>query len=121
MTLASTLLADAKAVFTSTDDFAELVTYYPKRYAGEAERAAREIKAVVMREQMTVVSEDGDTVSPVFQIHVANDATDGISSTELDLGGDQIEFPVRDGKTAEKRTITQLLIQDPGVLVVECR
>lgn len=121
MTLNDTLLADAKAVFTSTGDFAEAVTYHPRSFAGEVDRADRSINAVVVREQMAVVSQDGDTVIPVYQVHVANDATEGISSAELDLGGDAISFPPRDGKAAEQKTITQLLIQDPGLLVFECR
>ena len=81
--------------------------------------AAREINAIVIREQ--IANLDSDTVSPVWQVHVANDSTLGITSSEIDLGGDQIELPPRDGKTAERRTITQLLIQDHGMLVLECR
>jgi hypothetical protein len=76
---------------------------------------------VVIREQITVLSEAGDTVVPVYEVHVANSSTVGISSDELDLGGDQIELPPRDGKTAEKRTITQLLTQDTGMLVLRCQ
>lgn len=121
MTLANTIVSDALAVFTSTDDFAELVTYVPTRFGIDPQRDPRQIKAVVIREPMAVVSEDGDTVVPVFQVHVANSSTEGISSTELDLGGDQIQMPTRDGKSAESRTITQLLIQDTGMLVLECR
>lgn len=119
MTLREVLLADAAAVFTATDDFAESVTYYAKQYYGAAVPIPRVINAVVVREQIT--SLDEGTVSPVWQVHVANDNTLGISSAELDLGGDQIELPPRDGKSAERRTITQLLIQDYGMLVLECR
>ena len=119
MTLHDVILSDASSVFTSTDDFAEVVTYYARQQFGEAVPSARPINAVVLREQIT--SLDGDNVSPVWQIHVANDSTLGISSSELDLGGDQIELPPRDGKAAIRRTITQLLIQDHGMLVLECR
>lgn len=115
MTLRSTIASDAYTVFTSTDDFAESVTYRPRS------GSTRAINAVVMREQIQIIGEDGDTVAPVWQVHVANDTTYGIASTELNLGGDQISLPPRDGKTAESRTITQLLIQDNGMLVLECR
>lgn len=121
MTLHDVILSDASTVFTSTDDFAEVVTYYPWQKFGEVAPTPRSINAVVLREQAAVIGEDGDTVAPVWQVHVSNDATLGISSAELNLGGDQIELPPRDGKTAIKRTITQLLIQDHGMLVLECR
>ena len=121
MTLKSVIATDGYTVFTSTDEFAEAITYYPHRYYGEAARDARSINAVVFREQITVLGGDGDTVLPVWQIHVANDVTYGITSEELDLGGDQLEFPPRDGETAVKKTITQLLTQDNGMLVLECR
>ena len=121
MTLQDRIVADASVVFTNTDDFAELVTYYPHQFSGDPARDPRSISAVVMREQITVFAEDGDTVLPVYEVHVANDDTLGISSDELDLGGDQIELPPRDGKTAERKTIVQLLTQDTGMLVVQCR
>jgi hypothetical protein len=119
MTLHDVILSDASAVFTNTDDFAEVVTYHARQQFGGTVPTPRAINVVVIREQIT--SLDGDTVSPVWQVHVANDFVLGIASTELDLGGDQIELPPRDGKTAERRTITQLLIQDHGMLVLECR
>ena len=121
MTLHDMILTDATAVFTSTADFAEVATYHPRQRFGEAAPTPRTINAVVLREQIQTIGEDGDTVSPMWQVHVPNSLTDGISSTELDLGGDQIELPPRDGKTAERRTITQLVIQDHGMLVLECR
>ena len=121
MTLHDLIAADAVTVFGNTDDFAEVVTYHPHRHYGEAARSSRSINAVVFREQIQVLTQDGDTVAPVWQIHVANSAVDGISSEELDLGGDSLEFPPRDGKTAETRTITQLVGQDHGMLIVECR
>lgn len=121
MTLHDLIAADAVTVFTSTDDFAEVITYYPHRYYGEAARDPRSIKAVVFREQIQLLTQDGDTVAPVWQIHVANHVTLGISSEELDLGGDQLKFPPRDGKPAETRTVTQLVGQDHGMLILECR
>lgn len=120
MTLRQAIIDDAEAVFTSTDDFAEVVTYKPHRFYGEALRADREINAVVIRNQITVITEDGDTVAAQWEVHVINDSTTGISSEELDLGGDMIELPPRDGKDAEARSITRLISQDLGMLVVEC-
>ena len=120
MTLAASLTTDS-SLFVDTDDFGETVTYYPRNFFGQASRSSRSISAVVIREQLQGLAQDGgDAVVPRFEVHVRNDSTYGISSDELDLGGDQIGFPVRDGKTAEKRSITRLITQDTGMLVLEC-
>jgi hypothetical protein len=116
MTLHDLIESDALAVFCNTNDFAETVKYW-KRGAS----TAREIKAVVFREQITAFVEDQQTNLPSFEVHVANDSVNGISSDEINTGGDQIELPPRDGKTAERRSITQLVTQDHGMLVIECR
>lgn len=121
MTLQDQIVTDAATVFCNLDDFAETVTYYPYQYTGDVARDPRVISAVVLREQITVFGEDGDTVTPVYEVHVVNSSTTGISSDELDLGGDQILLPPRDGKTAERKTVTQLTGQDTGMLVLQCR
>lgn len=115
MTLRAMIATDVTTVFTSTSDFAEAVLYYPRT------GGIREIDAVVIREPVAVISEDGDTVAPTWQVHVANSDTLGISGEELDTGGDQIGLSPRDGQAEERRSITQLLIQDHGMLVLECR
>ena len=121
MTLRSQIADDASLVFLSTNDFAETVTYYPHVYFGGS-ATSRSVSAVVFRQQVAVLAEDGgETVVPMYEVHVANDATVGISSEELDTGGDQIEFPPRDGKDAEKRSILHLVTQDHGMLVLQCR
>jgi len=121
VTLQDQIVTDGATVFCNLDDFAETVTYYPYHFIDDVAREPRVISAVVIREQIAVFSEDGDTVTPVFEVHVINSSTTGISSDELDLGGDQIELPPRDGKPAEKRTITLLTTQDTGMLVLQCR
>ena len=123
MTLRDTIEADATAVFLNTGEFAESVTYKPRiKPTGDTRSSTRSISAVVFREQMTTIDEDGgETIAPRFLVHVANDSTDGINSDELDLGGDKITFPVRDGLTASDRTVTRLVTIDNGMLVLECR
>lgn len=122
MTLRDTISADATLVFCNTNDFAESVTYKPRLQAGDTRAASRSIVAVVFREQLQTVSEDGnETVAPFFEVHVANDSTDGISSDELDCGGDKISLPARDGMAATDRAVTRLIGQDHGMLIVECR
>jgi len=117
MTLHDVIESDATTVFCNTDDFAEIVTYWPRGSA-----TGRTINAVVMREQIAAFDADGGQVNlPSFEVHVANDSTNGISSTELNTGGDEIAFPPRDGKTAVRKSVLQLITQDHGMLVLECR
>ncbi len=121
MTLRDMIADDATAVFLADGEFSETVTYYPHRFYGATQRQPRTIKAVVSREQVANFAEDVVTVLPMFEVHVANDSTNGISSDEIDTGGDQIEFPARDGKTAKRFSILRITTQDHGMLVLECR
>lgn len=115
MTLHDMIKADADVVFCNANDFAEPVLYYKR--AG----SARTIQAVVIREALSVLSEDGDNVIPMFEVHVANDPAKGITSDELNLGGDSIEFAIRVGGPKTRRSIMKLLSHDEGMLVLECR
>lgn len=115
MSLHDQIQADSLKVFCRLSDFAEQVVYYPR--VG----AARVISAIVVREPLSVLPEDGDNVLPNSTIYVANDAEDGISSEELNLGGDALEFATRNGKTPTRRTIVRLTEHDEGMLALECR
>lgn len=115
MTLHDAIQADAINVFANADDFAEPVVYYKK--TGKA----RSINAVIMRDALAILPEDTDTVTPVFEIHVANDIVKGISSEELNLGGDTIQFAPRVGQPVERREIIRLLGHDEGMLYLQCR
>lgn len=115
MSLHDVIQQDASKVFCQTSDFAETVTYYPR--TGDP----RHIDIVLIRDAFTVLPEDGDSVVPVYQIHVANTTNRGISSSELDLGGDVIEFGVRIGRPLSKRTVTRLIDHDEGMLTLECQ
>lgn len=115
MTLHDMITADASAVFCNVNDFAESVVYYPK--TGDA----RDINAIVIREALAVLPEDGDNVTPVFEVHVENDDTRGISTLELNLGGDALAFAPRIGQPVSRRSILKLLSHDEGMLVLECR
>lgn len=120
MSLADRMVSDAVNVFLQSDHFAEQVTYYPHRYHTDAARSPRTIKAVVTRNQVASFNAD-EQVLPEFEIRVANSATLGISSEELDTGGDQIEFAVRVGETPTRRTIQYVTEHDEGMLVLICR
>ncbi len=115
MTLHTVIAADGLSVFCNANDFAEPVTYYKRS------GVARDINAVVIREALAILPEDGDAVTPVFEVHVHNNATTGIASDELNLGGDSISFAVRVGQPVSQRSITKLLGHDEGMVMLECR
>lgn len=115
MTLHDIIKADAVNVFANPNDFAESVVYYP--YSGEP----RTIDVVIERQQVQLNPEDGDTLTPVFLVHVANNATEGISSDELNVGGDTMEIAVRVGETPTMRRVIRLLGHDEGMIDLECR
>ena len=106
-------LIDTAAEFTDT--FAESVTYYPK--AG----GSRAISAVVTRQQPAEVDGAPHGHAPKLSVHVINDATTGISSAELDTGGDEINVAVRTGDTATRRRITKIISIDAGMMELELR
>lgn len=115
MTLHDMIQSDAATVFCNANDFAEPATYYT--WHG----SAREIMVVIERDPLAVFGPDGDDVLPSFAVKVVNSNTLGISSDELNLGGDAIEFAVRVGKPKSRRSITRLIEHDEGMMVVECR
>lgn len=114
MPLSDLIKSDGLNLFTSSSDFGEPVVYYKRN------GRSRPIQAVVIRESLGMMPEDG-VVYPLFEIHVANSETDGIASDELNLGGDELEFPDRIGKPVQRRSIMKLLSHDEGMLVLECR
>jgi hypothetical protein len=114
MSLSDTIRADSLSIFANPNDFAEPIVYYKRN------GRSRPINAVVIREALGQMPEDG-VVYPLFEVHVANDETYGITSEELNLGGDELEFADRVGKPKQRRSILKLLSHDEGMLVLECR
>jgi len=123
VTLRTQMTTDATTVFMVDGDFKESVsiTYHPHRYYGATLRADRTIDAVIERHRLAVFSEDGDTVAGMWVVYVANDSTVGISSDELDLGGDAVTISPRDGETPVRKTIVELMSQDHAMLQLEVR
>lgn len=107
---------DLAADFATTflDDFAEAVTYVP---AVGDERA---IRAIIDRSppMPPAGSPLKAGLAPKITAEVANDSTDGISSAEIDIGGDQLKLPVRIGEAAAARAIVSILRHDEGSLLL---
>jgi len=118
MTLAERIVTDASSVFLQSGHFREEVTYYPHRFGTPA--TPRPIWAVVVRNQVSAFNPD-EQIVPEFEIRVENNSTTGISSAELNTGGDQIKLAVRIGETPTKRSVQLLVEHDEGMLVLLCR
>ncbi len=121
MTLADSIKNDGSLVFISTNDFAESVTYKPHNFPGKPVRSDRTINAIVIRQAVAVLGEDGDVVVDSFEVHVANNATKGIASDEVDTGGDRLSFASKDGIAASDHSVLRVITRDTGMLVLECR
>lgn len=83
---------------------AETVTYHP------AFGDSRQISAVITR------SEPGRM--PVINALVINNVTGGISSEEVDTGGDKIECAKRVGEPPKMLRITEVLNHDAGLMLL---
>ncbi len=90
--------------------FGETVTYYPNS------GASRSITAMVLREELATVGELGDVQSQSIVVRVLNDATVGISSTEVETGGDEIGVALRLGEAAKRRAIVRVQADSTGML-----
>lgn len=95
--------------------FGETVTYWP------ASGGSRSISAVVDRERPADMDGAPHGSAPLLTIEVANDSTSGISSNEIDTGGDKLELAVRIGKSAQKRLVKKIISQDAGMMRLELR
>ena len=52
----------------------------------------------------------------VVEVLVKNSSSDGIASTEVNTGGDELEVSQRDGRTPITMRIVEILSQDAGML-----
>ncbi len=105
------LLADQADVFLA--EFGEAVTYYPKG------GSSRDINAVVDRNPVAGINGVPHGNASQVIVKVKNDSDDGISSSEVNVGGDHIKFAVRIGKTATQKRITGIPWEDVGMMYLE--
>ena len=81
----------------------------------------RQITALVNRQPVDDLGDAPVGTAPRLIVNIRNDATYGISSSEIDLGRDKVLVPVRLGEAAQKRKLSKILSQDAGMMVVELR
>ncbi len=110
MALRDSFLPDMQRVFCNTDDFAELIVY--EKSTG----ARRTINAVVVRGDITGRQEVLHGVSRTMRVHVANDATTGVSATEID-DTDALWIPWEPNGIPAKFMIVSVPVQDAGGLM----
>ncbi len=93
--------------------FGEAVTYYPKG------GGTRDIVGVVDRNPVGAITGSPHGNTPRMMVIVKNDASDGISSSEVNTGGDKINLDVRIGESEQQRRITSLVWHDYGMMHLE--
>jgi len=106
------LLTDTAADFLL---FAENIKYIPQG------GGARNIQAIVDRESPGPIGDAAYGNSPTLKITVINSDTTGISTSEINCGGDKAELAVRYGETPQQRLIKKILSQDAGMMTIEVR
>lgn len=116
MSLRDSIKNDAVSVFLSVDEFAETIIYNPRG------GGSRSILAIVNREPPSLFDELGNVVSVSFMVYVANDPATGISSTEVDAGGDKIRIAEAVNDLALKScSILRVMDNDHGMLQLAIR
>lgn len=83
--------------------------------------AARTIKAIVRQEPPTKLATMPKASSTFTTILVLNDSTAGISSTELDTGGDKVDIQTRFKVAATTRPIKSLITHNPSIMKLRIR
>ncbi len=97
------------------DEFGEPVTYMPSG-AG-----VREIVAIVDREAPAELEGMPGAHATRTLVHVANDSTLGISSSEVNVSQDKIQLSVRIDETDKQKLIVKIIEQDAGMMLLEVR
>jgi len=95
--------------------FGEPIKYLPSG------GGSRDITAIVDREPPAELAGITGAQTAMMFIEVANDSEDGISSSEINLGGDMVEISVRIGETAVQKRITGIVSQDVGMMKLRVR
>ena len=95
------------------DELGESVTYKP------AGGGTRDIVAIVIRESAVDMPGMDYISSPMIQVIVKNDSTEGITASEIDTGGDVISLAIRQGEAAQDRRINTISANDAISLTLE--
>lgn len=110
MSVFQDMLAADAAVFVNADEFGEAVVYVPRN------GATRDISAQVQREVPEGNEQAEGAVVPSLFVTVRNSSTTGISSAEVNTGGDKVRLAQRIGGETKDCPIIEVVSQDPGMM-----
>lgn len=92
------------------DNFGESVVFFPNG------GGRRSVLAIIERNPPAIFDASGNAVLPTATIRVYNSCRSGISSQEINIGKDEIEFVLKIGQALPKRfSFMTLMSQDAGV------
>lgn len=94
------------------DQFGESITYWPG-FGG-----SRIIRAIVNRDPPEILDGSGNAVMPKALLQVLNSRTSGIEGRELDVGRDEVEFPLQIQDQATKRFSLLVMQSSSGGVTV---
>jgi len=95
--------------------FGETVYYLPNG------GGSREILGIIDYEGVSALSGTPFGTGPAINVTVKNDDTDGISTSEIDIGKDLITISTRIGKATENRRLVSIISEDAGMVTLEVR
>ena len=93
----------------------ETVTYYPRS------GGSRSISAVLEFPGAELIGDLTGGRRPVVDVYVKNNSSSGISSAEVNTGGDKIKVPQRYGLTANTIKIIEIAGQEKALLHLRCQ
>ena len=93
----------------------DTITYYPRNGGSRSVNATLEFLGA--EDTGTLM----DSKRPVVDVFVKNNSSGGISSAEVDTGGDKIEVPLRYGLSVRKIRIIDIVGQEKALMHLRCQ
>jgi len=88
----------------------DTVTYRPRS------GGTRSIKAIIDYPGPEAIGTLAGGSRPVLDIYMENNSVRGITSAEVDTGGDKLDLPMRYGLSAKRLRIIEIAAQDKSIL-----
>jgi len=94
---------------------AKSITYRPRI------GLSRNIEAIIEYPGPEAIDGVAGGSRPIMDVFVENKSIKGISSAEVDIGGDELDVPLRYGLTNKEVRIIQIVEQDKAILHVRAQ
>jgi hypothetical protein len=82
--------------------------------------STRAITAIIHTDEITIAAFAQDVASVRAVVQVLNNGTSGILASELNLGGDRLDVPLRNGESASILAIKHIINDEAGVTTLAC-